>query len=143
MRDVFIDANVIIDWLVAKSINHAVCTQTVKTAFQMCRSVYISPTTIAITSYFLYKNYKSESKAKFIAQEIFEPFRITTENELIVKQSLASKFNDLEDAIQYHSALNSKLDVIITQNGYDFSESKLPIVGPQEFCGLFSFGQSR
>ncbi len=143
MRDVFIDANVIIDWLVAKSINHELCTQTIKIAFQMCRSVYISPTTIAITSYFLYKNYKSASKAKAIAQEIFEPFRITTENEAIVKQSLASNFIDLEDAIQYHSALDSNLDAIITQNGFDFRDAKLPIISPQEFCGLFSFGKAR
>ena len=143
MRDVFIDDHVIIDWLVAKSINHDICTQTVKTSFQMCRAVYISPTTIAITSYFLYKNYKSESKAKAVAQEIFEPFRITTENESIVRQSLSSKFHDLEDAIQYHSALDSKLDVIITQNAHDFRDAKLPIISPQEFCRLFSFGQSK
>lgn len=141
MRDVFIDANVIIDWLVAKSINHEICSQTFKTAFQISRDVFISPTTLAITSYFLFKNYKSEQKAKAMAQEIFAPFRFTTENESIVKQSLNSKFKDLEDAIQYYSALESKMDVIITQNGHDFINAALPIVSPQEYCGFYSVGQ--
>jgi len=137
MRNVFLDANIIIDWLVSKSSNHEICKKTVDISLNKSRNTFVSPTTIAITSYFLYKHYKSETKAKKIAQEIYEPFCITTENQEIVKEALNSKFTDLEDAIQYHSAFYSKLDVIITQNQHDFTHSKIAVISPQEFCEFY------
>ncbi len=137
MRNVFLDANVIIDWLVNSAINHTICTKTVEISLTKSRNTYISPTTVAITSYFLYKNYKSEARAKKLAQEIFEPFIFTTENNEIVKDALNSEFTDLEDAIQYHSARFSKVDVIITQNQHDFYHSKIAVITPQEFCDFY------
>ncbi len=136
MRTVFFDANVIIDWLVSSSINHRSCTDAVNLSLNVSRHTFISPTTIAITSYFLYKQFKSEKKVKDMAQHIYKPFRITTENEAIVKSALTSKFSDLEDAIQYYSALDTKIDVIVTQNSHDFTHSKIAVLSPEEYCQL-------
>ncbi|MES2617678.1 MAG: PIN domain-containing protein [Bacteroidota bacterium] len=141
MRNVFFDANVIIDWLVSSSINHSVCTKAINLSLNKSRHSYISPTTIAITSYFLYKQFKSEKKVKTMAQQIYEPFRITTENEETVKLAMSSKFTDIEDAIQYHSALNQGIDVIITQNTNDFSHSKIAILTPEEFCQMYELAR--
>jgi predicted nucleic acid-binding protein len=137
MRQVFLDANVIIDWLVNKAINHDICRQTVDLSLAKSRNTFISPTTVAITSYFLYKHYQSEVKAKKMAQQIFEPFRFTTEHHEIVQQALASPFTDLEDAIQYYSAFNAKVDVIVTQNQHDFFHSEIAVITPQEFCSFY------
>lgn len=139
MRTVFFDANVVIDWLVKDAINHVNCAKAIDMSLNKSRSTFVSPTTIAITSYFLYKAYKSEKKVKSMAESIFTPFRITTENEDIVRKSIGSKFTDLEDAIQYYSANIEGVDVIVTQNAHDFHHSKIAVLTPEEFCGFYTY----
>jgi len=50
-----------------------------------------------------------------------------------VDNSLASKFEDIEDAIQYYTAVNSKADIIITRNGKDFVNSRIPVMTAGEY----------
>lgn len=137
MRKVFFDANVIIDWLVSSAIHHDICTKAIDLSLSRSRDTYVSPTTIAITSYFMYKQYKSEKKVKAMAQQIYKPFRVTTENEGIVRSAMDSKFTDMEDAIQYYSAMDTGVDVIVTQNTHDFSSSKIAVLTPEEYCQMW------
>ena len=51
----------------------------------------------------------------------------------VVRQSLASNFTDFEDALQYYSALTVNSEVIITRNGKDFVNSKLPVMTANEW----------
>src|SRR5215217_5706961 len=125
MRNVFFDANVIIDWLVAGAQNHEVCKKAVSHSLSRSRHTYVSPTTVAITCYFLYKEYKSEAQVKKVAAQLFKPFNMTSENEDNIREVFASKFKDVEDALQYFSALHAGVDLIVTQNGHDFAHSKL------------------
>jgi len=139
MRNVFIDANVIIDWLVSDALNHTNCKNTVELALNYSRKTWVSPTTIAITSYFLHKQFQSDKKVKALSSSIYEPFKITTENEEIMRNAMQSKFIDLEDAIQYYSAINSKIDVIITQNVHDFKHSDVAVLSPEMFIQLYKW----
>lgn len=59
--------------------------------------------------------------------------RVATANERIVDDSLASQFRDFEDAMQYYTALHAKADAIITRNGKDFTNSKIPVMTANEF----------
>lgn len=78
---------------------------------------------------------------KFENQEIVKnklrKFKILSEiaplDEVIIEKGLNSNFTDFEDALQYFSALHSKCNYMITRNGKDFKESKLPVMTPQEF----------
>jgi hypothetical protein len=51
----------------------------------------------------------------------------------VLELALVSDFKDFEDAIQYHSALENKVDIIITRNKKDFKNSKLPIMSAREY----------
>jgi predicted nucleic acid-binding protein len=51
----------------------------------------------------------------------------------IVELALVSDFKDFEDAIQYNTALENGIDVIITRNKKDFKNSKLPIMNAREY----------
>ena len=59
--------------------------------------------------------------------------RISTISEQTIDDSLASSFNDFEDAVQYYSAIRSKAEVIITRNGKDFATSKIPVMTAGEY----------
>ena len=51
----------------------------------------------------------------------------------VVFRALNSDFKDFEDAIQYHTALENELDLIITRNKKDFKTSALPVLTAKEY----------
>lgn len=57
----------------------------------------------------------------------------TPVNERIIDQALVSDFDDLEDAMQYFSAVGAKVDVVLTRNKKDFIEISVPVMTPDEF----------
>ena len=54
-------------------------------------------------------------------------------NDKILELALISDFKDFEDAIQYHTALENELDLIITRNKKDFKTSALPVLTAKEY----------
>lgn len=136
MRNIFIDANVIIDWLNKDSAEHELCTQCIQTIAGLYKRPMVSNTSIAITFYFISKNIRDKSRVVPELKEAFSFFSISTEDAEVAKQAFDSDFKDLEDAIQYYSAIRSKADAIITFNTFDFSNSKIPVMHPAEFLQL-------
>lgn len=51
----------------------------------------------------------------------------------VLELASVSDFKDFEDAIQYHTALENGMDIIITRNKKDFKNSKLPIMTAKEY----------
>jgi len=54
-------------------------------------------------------------------------------NNKILELALASDFKDFEDAIQYHTALENHLDIIISRNKKDVKSSVLPVLTAKEY----------
>ncbi len=50
-----------------------------------------------------------------------------------IDRALISDFKDFEDAIQYFTAMEHKMDVLITRNTRDFKTAKIPVLSPKEF----------
>jgi predicted nucleic acid-binding protein len=123
MRNFFVDANIVIDWLNADSEGNELCTQVIQTI-------------VAITYYIISKSIRNKALVLEKLKSAFAFFNISTEDEQVGRAALESNFKDLEDAIQYYSALKSKADAIITFNTFDFSGSKIPVLHPAEFMQL-------
>ena len=54
----------------------------------------------------------------------------------IIDLSLNSDFKDFEDAIQYYTAIENKLSIILTRNLKDFKLSKLPVMSAKEYLEI-------
>lgn len=54
-------------------------------------------------------------------------------NDAVIDSMLQSDFADLEDAIQYYSALAFGADIIVTRNTQDYVSARIPVLMPQEF----------
>lgn len=54
-------------------------------------------------------------------------------NNKILELALASDFKDFEDAIQYYTALENHLDIIISRNKKDVKSSVLPVLTAKEY----------
>jgi hypothetical protein len=43
------------------------------------------------------------------------------------------EFRDFEDAIQYFSAIENEIEIIITRNLNDYTKSKIPVMTAEQF----------
>ena len=52
---------------------------------------------------------------------------------LVIDRVLQSDFADLEDGMQYYSALAANAELILTRNKKDYTLSNIPVLSPTEF----------
>jgi predicted nucleic acid-binding protein len=63
--------------------------------------------------------------------------RVLPMSEQTVHLALNSSFKDMEDALQYFSALkNANVDAILTRNTKDFKKSAIPVFLPSEWIAV-------
>jgi predicted nucleic acid-binding protein len=55
-----------------------------------------------------------------------------------VRHQLHSGFKDFEDAVQCYSAVNAKVDCLITRNKSDFVTDIFSILTPEEFLAAIA-----
>jgi predicted nucleic acid-binding protein len=54
----------------------------------------------------------------------------------IIQKALESGFNDFEDAVQYYTAVENKMDYIITRNTDDYKKSTIKVYTPSQYLKL-------
>lgn len=59
-------------------------------------------------------------------------------NQWVIDQSVASGWNDFEDAIHHYCAVYELCDVIVTRNQRDFQSADIPVVTPYEFLTKYA-----
>ena len=134
MKKVFVDTNVLLDILLERTpwANDAAVLFSMadrKEIELLCCSLSFS-TAIYLMQRFKYTRKEIVSKLSIIKSIC----TVTTVNEAVIDRMLQSDFNDLEDAIQYYSALAFGAEAIVTRNIKDFAASKIPVVSPHDFC---------
>ena len=132
MEHVFVDTNIVIDLLQKRENFYKEAQELFTKADRKKLKLYISALTFANTYYILSKYYSSNE-----AKKILSKFKVLVEvlptTDKIIDLSLASDFNDFEDAIQFYTALESNLHVIITRNKKDFKNNLIPVFSAKEF----------
>ena len=58
-------------------------------------------------------------------------------DERVIEQSLNSEFNDFEDAIQYYTAVNNGIKVLLTRNITDYKSSKITVSTSEQFVKMW------
>lgn len=137
MKKIFLDANVIIDFLDKSSLYHQDAKTTITIVRKHYRKPFISPTTFAISYYMFAKFISKKSSLNKIVREVFSEFEFTVEDHDIMTRVLGSEFPDFEDALQYYSADVFSVDLIITRNVHDYHLSKIPVLLPAEFIEFY------
>ena len=132
MEHVFVDTNIVIDLLQKRENFYQEAQELFTKADRKKLKLYISALTFANTYYILSKYYSS-SKAKKILSKFKVLVEVLPTTDKIIDLALASDFNDFEDAIQFYTALESNLHVIITRNKKDFKNNLIPVFSAKEF----------
>lgn len=132
MDKVFVDTNIILDWL-GKRAPHF---QWAKALFlkgeEKQIEILVSTISLINTQYILRKQIGKE-KAKQTLAAMRTICTVCSGGEKEIDLALISSFTDFEDAFQYYSALNNAATVIITRNAKDFKNSNLPIMNAEEY----------
>jgi len=133
MTDLFIDTDVIIDFLIDRKPH----SREAAIIFTLIDHKKLKGDVSSLTfSNLYYVLRKLESHNKVIAKldSLSKMVNILKVDEQIIKNAISSSFPDFEDTIQYFSALDSKkIDVIITRNTKDFRNSTIPVMTPGDY----------
>lgn len=133
MKKIFLDANIIIDYLDASSRDHHTAADCMRIIRKHFGKPAVSPITFIITDFILGKFAKNAAWHKKQMQLTFSAFEITDVKSSFVADIFKTHFVDLEDGLQYQCASHAKAFVIITKDISDYFDSKIPVVHPIDF----------
>ena len=137
MTDLFIDTDVIIDFIIDRQPYSREAAKVFTLIDQKKAKGYASALSYS-NSYYVLRKYASHKKVITMLNELSDLVGILKVDDDIIKASLASDFKDFEDAIQYYTAQEYKrIDVIITRNIKDYKKSSLPVMSPETFMKTF------
>lgn len=133
MSRLLIDTNIVNDLLSKRDKFYDEAADLFSRADKKELELTISSLTFANTNYILTKLKTSKE-----AREILRKFKVLVEllslDDKITELALSDdNFPDFEDGLQYYSAIENQIDIIITRNKKDFKNSKIPILTAKEF----------
>lgn len=133
MSRLLIDTNIVIDLLSKRDKFYDEAADLFSQADKKELELTISSLTFANTNYILSK-LKSAKEAREILRKLKVLVELLSLDDKITELALSDdNFPDFEDGLQYYSAIENQIDVIITRNKKDFKKSKIPVLTAKEF----------
>lgn len=103
MKKLFLDTNIIIDLLSKREPFYKAAVLIFAMAFRKQVSLYISSMTYATASYLLRK--QGQKRMILLLRDLRQLSKVTIADEKVIDLALNSDFTDVEDSMQYYSAL--------------------------------------
>jgi len=135
----FVDSDIFLDILLIREPHFSDSVSILHLRAEYKVELYTSPTIILNTNYIAQKQNNRAKALKGIA-EILKTVEIIEATKEILANCFNNKHRDVEDAVQYFTALqNDSLDYYITRNirHFDFKNGKLPVATPSQFLKSF------
>lgn len=133
---VFLDANILLDLTLQRE-SYPVAKQLMEKVVAGEIYGYISPSIIHISGYWLTKAYGS-TKAKELLLTLLIDIKVIEIPHEVSLLALNSKISDIEDALQYYTALHHKLDAFISRDKglQKAAMPSLPVYTPEDFLSI-------
>lgn len=132
MNKVFVDTDVILD-LLSERIPHFHFSAVLFTFAEMKKmELYTTPLIMANTFYILRKQLGND-EARSALRKLRILLKIIDSSESIIDKALNSSFTDFEDAIQYYTALENGIKIILTRNLRDYKNADMIVQTPETF----------
>ena len=137
MTRLLIDTNIVIDLLAKREAFYAEAAALFSLADKGKLTLTVSSLTFANTNYILSK-IKSEKEARIILRKFKVLVETLALDDKVTELALSDvNFSDFEDGLQYYSAIENQVAVIITRNKKDFKNAKLPVMTAKEYLAGF------
>ena len=130
---IFLDANILVSVLNREYPLFTYTARIVSLADNKKFTVYTSPVCLAIAFYFAEKK-SGTTVAKQKIKLLADKLNIAPVGKNEVLEALQNKrVNDFEDGMEYYAAINSKCDVIVTEDTGDFHFADIKITKAKNF----------
>lgn len=130
---VFIDTDILLDFTLKRD-TYDTARKLMEWAIRGRIQLFITPSIVLIASYWLTKAYGSV-RGKDLLSALLADIQVIDISHEITVNALHSRIGDMEQALQYYTALHHKLDYFITRDkSLDKTASPvLPVCRPEEF----------
>lgn len=132
MQKLFLDTNIVVDFLGEREEVYRSAARVMTLADQKKIKIFTTSNTIS-TSYYLLSKYESPKAALEKIRKFKVLCSVSAMSDEVIDKVIASDFKDFEDAIQYFSAIATHCDLIITRNGKDFKNALIPVMNAESF----------
>ena len=134
-KKVFVDTDIIYDLLAKREPFYQPSARLFTLADEGRIQIFISALSLANLHYLI-----SKETSSFQARQILRKFKLLVQtaplNEKIIDLALNSGFIDFEDAVQYYSALQNEIEILITRNLKDYKKAQITVMTAQDFINL-------
>ncbi len=141
MDKLFVDTNIVLDLLQKRDAFYREAQALFSLADRKVVKLYISSLTIANTHYLLSRHHTTIEARKILGR-----FKVLVEvlslDDKVIELALASGVKDFEDAIQFCTAIENGMNLIITRNKKDFRQESLPVMTAREYLNLKNYSFS-
>ena len=134
-KKLFIDSDIILDVLAERNQFYEAAALIFDLGYSKKLHLYTTAVVLANVFYFLRKKFGIE-KSKEHLKKLRRIMQILPISEKIVDDVLTSKFGDFEDGLQYYSAKESGIQVIITRNIRDYKEKDVVVQTAEEYIKI-------
>ena len=134
---IFLDANILLDFTLKRE-SYDSAKAVIQAAVSGLVKAHITPSIVQMTGYWLTKAYSS-SKAKELLLTLLADIQVIEITHELTVTALHSKIADIEDALQYYTAIHNKIDLFISRDKAlkKAAISLLPVYSPEEFLREF------
>jgi len=134
-KKVFIDSDIILDLLCKREPFYDFAAE-VFTLGDTKQIELITTSLVFANVFYILRKLLGIEKAKELLRKLRILIGVISVDEKIVDLALNSKFSDFEDGLQYFTARENEIKIILTRNGKDYKEKDLVIQTPAEYLKM-------
>ena len=132
MEKIFVDTDIVLDLLSGRLPHFNYAAELFSLADENSIKLYVSSLTFANVNYILSRQLSAVQVRKILLK--FKTIiTVLSVNDKIIELALASDFHDFEDAIQYNTAIENGINILLTRNLKDFKKAEISILTAQQF----------
>lgn len=132
---IYLDTDIILDLLAERTPFYAPAAQLFALIEAGEIKGCVSPLIFA-NLYYLLRKLKSNHEARKILTRLKLLLTILPIDENIIELALQSDFKDFEDAIQYYTAVENNISVLVTRNKTDYKHAKMAVCSADEYLKI-------
>ncbi|MDU9050810.1 MAG: PIN domain-containing protein [Candidatus Electrothrix sp. Rat3] len=129
---VFLDTDVILDLLTEREPHFEAAVELFLQIQDKTIQAYTSPVIIANIFYILNRHLDRQKAIQSLIK-LKSLVKVLNCGDRVIELALSSDFKDFEDSIQYYTALENNIDILITRNVKDYKTANITLSTPLEY----------
>jgi len=132
MERIFVDTDVVLDLLAMRIPFYNAAAEVFSLADKAELSVFVSALTFANVHYILSRSL-SQAESRQMLSRLKTMVNILPVDGKIIDLALSSGFEDFEDGIQYYTAIEKGIVILLTRNLIDYKKAEITVMSPDQY----------